>query len=139
MITHVYHAVKSNDWTIFRGGFYLAVHGQDSLRPLSRSGHRIPPKSDDAPHFGERGARGHRSQLLQADVTMAFAFVALMAGVGGALYIVLEALFIYPKPSPKSPVRESYLLEVNSRWLRVVRIGVGLVMLGVIVLLTGLI
>jgi len=70
---------------------------------------------------------------------MAFAFIAMMAGVGGALYIVLEALFIYPKPGPKAPVRESYLMEVNSRWLRVIRIGVGLVILGAILLLTGLI
>lgn len=54
---------------------------------------------------------------------MAFAFIALLAAVGGALNIVLEALFTYPKPSRKLPVRESYLFELDSRWLRLVILG----------------
>ncbi len=64
---------------------------------------------------------------------------ALIVGLAGAAYIVFEALFIYPKPDPKLSAKENYFFEVRSRWLRIFRIAVGFLMLGVILLLTGLI
>lgn len=68
---------------------------------------------------------------------MTAAFGALLVGLVGAFYIVLEALFIYPKPDPKISARENFLFEIGSRWLRVIRIAVGLLILAAILLLAG--